>query len=173
MDGSGVLGSTAFCGGRCRQNGMVSDNVPRVAIAWCGHQCGTDQIVPQSYDASRKGTACDQSVTIITGQLAGPFYADRVGSFHSWPPFINGRAVELISSIWQILATLAIGGIVLVLVLAIIEPGPLVKKRPFARKRRSQQSESEDERIVDSGLRPVNEVRGFSADQRDDEHNPT
>ena len=152
---------------------MVSDNVPRVAVAWCGHQCGTDQIVPQSYDASRKGTACDPTLTLIAGQLAGQIYADRVGSFHSWPPFINGRAVELISSIWQILATLAIGGIVLVLILAIIEPGPLVKKRPFARKRRSHQSESQDEKIVDPDLTQVNESRGFSSDQRDDEHNPT
>jgi hypothetical protein len=87
--------------------------------------------------------------------------------------FPNGGAAELISSIWQILATLAIGGIVLVLILAIIEPGPLVKKRPFARRRHSHQSESQDEKIVDPDLTQVNESRGFSSDQRDDEHNHT
>lgn len=40
---------------------------------------------------------------------------------------------------WQVFAAIAIGGIVVVVVFAIIEPGPLVKKRPFPRKRRSAQ----------------------------------
>ncbi len=39
--------------------------------------------------------------------------------------------------LWQVLAAVAIGGIVIVLIFAIIEPGPLTKKRPFPRKRRS------------------------------------
>ena len=46
-------------------------------------------------------------------------------------------------SIWQILAVLAVAGIVLVLLLAIIEPGPLVKKRPFPREKRSRRSDSD------------------------------
>lgn len=85
----------------------------------------------------------------------------------------NGAAAELFSSMWQVLATLAIGGIVLVLILAIIEPGPLVKKRPFARKRRSQRSDSEEARRAEPGRNSVNEGRSFSAYQKEDDHNPT
>lgn len=47
------------------------------------------------------------------------------------------------SALWQILAILAVVGIVIVVVLAIIEPGPLVKRRPFSREERSRVSESE------------------------------
>ena len=85
----------------------------------------------------------------------------------------NGAVAELISSMWQVLATLAIGGIVLVLILAIIEPGPLVKKRPFARKRRSQRSDSEEARMAEPGRTSVNEGRDISAYQKEDDHNPT
>ena len=46
---------------------------------------------------------------------------------------------------WQVLAAIAIGGIVVVVIFAIIEPGPLVKKRPFPRKRRSEQGHVERE----------------------------
>ncbi len=74
---------------------------------------------------------------------------------------------------WQVLATLAIGGIVLVLILAIIEPGPLVKKRPFARKRRSQQSDSEEAGRAEPGMTAVNEGREFSPYKKEDDHNPT
>lgn len=45
------------------------------------------------------------------------------------------------SALWQILAILALAGIVVVVILAIIEPGPLEKRRPFARKERSPGSE--------------------------------
>ncbi len=85
----------------------------------------------------------------------------------------NGAAAELFSSMWQVLATLAIGGIVLVLILAIIEPGPLVKKRPFARKRRSQRSDSEEAGRAEPGMTTVNEGRSFSAYKKEDDHNPT
>ena len=46
--------------------------------------------------------------------------------------------------LWQFLAILAVGGIVLVVILAIIEPGPLVKRRPFPRKERSRPQRSKD-----------------------------
>jgi len=46
------------------------------------------------------------------------------------------------SAVWQILAILALAGIVIVVILAIIEPGPLEKRRPFARKERSSGSEA-------------------------------
>lgn len=42
--------------------------------------------------------------------------------------------MEFLELLWQILAVLAFAGIVLMLVFAIIEPGPLVKKRPFPRR---------------------------------------
>ena len=38
------------------------------------------------------------------------------------------------SFLWQMLAVLAVSGLILVLLFAIIEPGPLVKKRPFPRR---------------------------------------
>ena len=46
-----------------------------------------------------------------------------------------------VSALWQILAILALAGIVIVVVLAIIEPGPLVKRRPYSGKERSSGSE--------------------------------
>ena len=49
---------------------------------------------------------------------------------------------EPLSALWQILAILAVAGIVMVVGLAIIEPGPLVKRRPFSREERSHESES-------------------------------
>jgi len=49
------------------------------------------------------------------------------------------------SALWQILAILAVAGIVIVVILAIIEPGPLVKRRPFSREERSRRSESESD----------------------------
>ncbi len=52
---------------------------------------------------------------------------------------------ELGELLWQVLAAVAIGGIVIVVIFAIIEPGPLVKRRPFPRKRRSQQEDGEQE----------------------------
>lgn len=45
------------------------------------------------------------------------------------------------SALWQTLAILALAGIVVIVILAIIEPGPLVKRRPFSRKERSSGSE--------------------------------
>ena len=57
--------------------------------------------------------------------------------------FVNLSANGPWSGLWQILAGLALGGVVLVLILAIIEPGPLVKRRPFPRKQRSGRSKSD------------------------------
>ena len=59
--------------------------MPRAAVAWFGHQDGTDQIVPQSDDASRIGTVCDQALLLVAGRLASPSDADRTRRFHSWP----------------------------------------------------------------------------------------
>lgn len=60
----------------------------------------------------------------------------------------NIQIVELATegpllALWQALAILAVAGIVIVVVLAIIEPGPLVKRRPFSKKQRSRGSGSE------------------------------
>lgn len=51
----------------------------------------------------------------------------------------------LFALFWQVLAAIAIGGIVVVVIFAVIEPGPLVKKRPFPRKRGSEQGNVERE----------------------------
>lgn len=59
--------------------------------------------------------------------------------------FVDLTSGEPLSALWQILAILAVAGIVIVVCLAIIEPGPLVKRRPFSRKERSHESESESE----------------------------
>lgn len=56
-----------------------------------------------------------------------------------------------LSALWQILAVLALGGIVLVVVLAIIEPGPLERRRPFSREKESRQSESDGVRRTSQG----------------------
>jgi len=47
--------------------------------------------------------------------------------------------------LWQVLAAIAVGGIVVVLIFAIIEPGPLVRKRPFPRRKRTAQADAEHE----------------------------
>ena len=51
---------------------------------------------------------------------------------------------ESLSLLWQLLAALAMVGILLVLVFAIIEPGPLVKKRPFPHRQRQPTAEREE-----------------------------
>jgi len=58
--------------------------MPRAAVAWFGRQDGTDQIVPQSDDASRIEKACDQALLLVAGPLAFPIHADRTCRFHSW-----------------------------------------------------------------------------------------
>jgi len=58
--------------------------------------------------------------------------------------FPSAVAAESLSAMWQILALLAVAGLVIVLLLAIIEPGPLIKKRPFPkRQRRSRRAPNE------------------------------
>ncbi len=52
-------------------------------------------------------------------------------------------ALDPFSLIWQVLAAIAFFGLILVVIFAIIEPGPLVKKRPFPRKQRSTQPTGE------------------------------
>ncbi len=56
---------------------------------------------------------------------------------------IAAVAIDPFSLIWQILAAIAFGGLILIVIFAIIEPGPLVKRRPFPRKRRSTQPTGE------------------------------
>ena len=77
-------------------------------------------------------------------------------------------AAELLSTMWQVLATLAIGGLVLVVILAFIEPGPLVKRRPFPRKPRSQQSASVDASLTDPELQSTPASFDERADHRED-----
>lgn len=58
--------------------------------------------------------------------------------------FPSAVSSETLSAVWQILAILAVAGLVVVVALAIIEPGPLVKRRPFSRKERRPPQTSSD-----------------------------
>ena len=58
---------------------------------------------------------------------------------------LPAAAIDPLSLLWQFLAALAVGGLLVVVIFAIIEPGPLVKKRPFPRKRRSTQRKAVQE----------------------------
>ena len=60
--------------------------------------------------------------------------------------YVNLSSNGPLSGLWQVLAILALVGIVIVVVLAIIEPGPLVKKRPFSREAGRRQSGSDGAR---------------------------
>ena len=77
-------------------------------------------------------------------------------------------AAELLTTIWQVLATLTIGGLVIVVLLAFIEPGPLVKRRPFPRKPRSQKSASVDACLTDPELQSAPASFDERADHRED-----
>lgn len=60
--------------------------------------------------------------------------------------FHSAVAADSLSAIWQILAILAVAGLAIVILLAIIEPGPLVKKRSFPKsQRRSVRTPNEAE----------------------------
>lgn len=59
--------------------------------------------------------------------------------------FVDLNSGEPLSALWHILAILAVAGIVIVVGLAIIEPGPLVHRRPFSRGKRSRESETESD----------------------------
>lgn len=50
---------------------------------------------------------------------------------------------------WQVLAILAVVGLVIISIMAMIEPGPLVKRRPFSRKQRSRRQESHEANSTD------------------------
>ena len=58
-------------------------------------------------------------------------------------------AVDPLALMWQVLAAIALVGLVVVVILAIVEPGPLVKKRPFPRKRRSEPPTAEQDSAAD------------------------
>lgn len=68
------------------------------------------------------------------------------GALEQSTVFHSAVAADSLSAIWQILAILAVAGLAIVILLAIIEPGPLVKKRPFPkRQRRSVHTPNEAE----------------------------
>lgn len=81
----------------------------------------------------------------------------ELGAMGSTPSILSLNANGPWSGLWQILAALALGGIVLIVILAIIEPGPLVKRRPFPREERSRKLKSEDDRrtSVDQARAPA------------------
>lgn len=83
--------------------------------------------------------------------------------------FVNLSANGPWSGLWQILAGLALGGVVLVLILAIIEPGPLVKRRPFPRKQRSGRSESDGVRRTSVDQATLSARIEGNPDRNDDE----
>ena len=74
-----------------------------------------------------------------------------------------------LSALWQMLAILALAGIVIVVVLAIIEPGPLVKRRPFSREERSGRSKSDGVRRTSVDQATLSARREGNPDRNDDE----
>ncbi|MYC95465.1 MAG: hypothetical protein F4X14_10885 [Caldilineaceae bacterium SB0661_bin_32] len=74
-------------------------------------------------------------------------------------------ASELLSSVWQILAILAVAGLVIVMLLAIIEPGPLVKRRPFSRRQRRPRQTANGAGSTQQKLEPMTGGDGEHADQ--------
>ena len=66
-------------------------------------------------------------------------------------PAVSAAALDPLLLLWQVLAVIAIGGLVLVVIFAIVEPGPLVKRRPFPHKRRSALPNAEQEPTPNQG----------------------
>ena len=91
---------------------------------------------------------------------------DAFGNTHF---FVNLSANGAWSGLWQILAGLALGGVVLVLILAIIEPGPLVKRRPFPREERSGRSKSDGVRRTSVDQATLSAKIDGIPDRNDDE----
>lgn len=79
--------------------------------------------------------------------------------------FPSAVASEFLSSVWQILAILAVAGLVIVMLLAIIEPGPLVKRRPFSRKQRRPRQTPNGAKPTQQKLEPMTGGDGEHADQ--------
>ena len=77
----------------------------------------------------------------------------------------SADASELLSSVWQVLAILAVAGLVIVTLLAIIEPGPLVKKRPFPRRQRRPRQTPNGANPTQQKLEPMTGGDGEHADQ--------
>ncbi len=76
---------------------------------------------------------------------------------------------EPLSALWQILAILAVAGIVIVVGLAIIEPGPLVKRRPFPKEERSRKSKSDGVRRTSMDQARTPASLDENSDRDDDE----
>jgi len=74
-------------------------------------------------------------------------------------------ASEFFSPIWQILAILAVAGLVIVMLLAIIEPGPLVKRRPFSGRQRRPRQTANGAHPTQQKLEPMTGGDGEHADQ--------
>ena len=60
--------------------------------------------------------------------------------------FAASVAAEPLSVLWRVLAVFAVGGLLLVVILAVIEPGPLVKRRPFPGRNRTGKHRAQEER---------------------------
>lgn len=63
--------------------------------------------------------------------------------------------MDWVQFIWQALALIALGGLVIVIILAIIEPGPLEKQRGFGSSRKKRASDSQ----MDENDEPHSEKR--------------
>lgn len=79
-------------------------------------------------------------------------------------------AADSLSAIWQILAILAVAGLAIVILLAIIEPGPLVKKRPFPKRQRNSVQTSKEADPAQQKLDPLRGGEGEHARQRGGSH---
>lgn len=100
---------------------------------------------------------------------AGRKMLNELNALSNTQLFVNLSANGPWSGLWQILAGLALGGVVLVLILAIIEPGPLVKRRPFPRKQRSGRSESDGVRRTSVDQATLSARIEGNPDRNDDE----
>ena len=82
----------------------------------------------------------------------------------------TSMAAEPLSVLWRILAVLAVGGLLLVVILAVIEPGPLVKRRPFPGRKRTGKYLDQEERPSDGDLRSSSPVAKDTTRLEDEEN---
>lgn len=133
-------------------------NAPNVRFLLCLSQAETEPIVPQSVQASRNMALTAETMAVLALQLLRQALPADIESLQTTLRFAASEAAGPLSVLWRILAVLAVGGLLLVVILAVIEPGPLVKRRPFPGRNRtgkhSAQEESRSERDL-QGPSPV------------------
>ena len=112
----------------------------------------TEPIVPQSRQASRNRDLPAMSLAVFPTVLLQADITTGSSGFGRALLAAGTLATEPLSFVWRILAALAVGALLLVVILAIIEPGPLVKRRPFPRKQRSAKRSAQETASADRDL---------------------